>query len=52
MSVADGGVGLVPLTNLVGRAEFVFFSADGSARLARPLSWLASVRTDRIGRRL
>jgi signal peptidase I len=25
------GVGYVPLENLVGRAEFIFFSTDGSA---------------------
>lgn len=49
LSVADGGVGLVPANNLIGRATRVFFSVDGSARLADPASWLASIRGDRIG---
>ena len=52
LSVADGGVGLVPATNLIGRADVVFFSVDGSARLADPLSWFTAVRWARIGTRL
>jgi signal peptidase I len=52
LSIADGGVGMVPAANLVGRAEIVFFSLDGGARLARPSTWPGSIRADRIGRRL
>ena len=49
-AVAGAGVGLVPVENLVGRASFLFFSTDGSARLADPSSWFGSVRWGRIGR--
>jgi signal peptidase I len=41
-----GEVGYVPLENLVGRAEFIFFSIDGN-----PLhiwAWPSSVRFDRL----
>ncbi len=52
LSIADGGVGMVPAANLVGRASVIFFSVDGRARLNDPAHWLASVRADRIGRHL
>ncbi|RMF75417.1 MAG: signal peptidase I [Alphaproteobacteria bacterium] len=42
------GVGYVPAENLVGRAEFIFFSTDGSARWWNPLSWFTAVRWDRL----
>ncbi len=36
LSFADGGVGMVPAINLVGRAEVIFFSvAGGGVRLSR-----------------
>jgi signal peptidase I len=41
-----GGLGLVPVENVVGRAEFTTFSLDGSATL-NPLTWLQSLRGDR-----
>lgn len=41
-----GGLGLVPIENVVGRAEFTTFSLDGSATL-NPLTWLGSLRPDR-----
>lgn len=41
-----GGLGLVPVENIVGRAEFTTFSLDGSATL-NPLSWVGSLRRDR-----
>ena len=40
MRVADGGVGMVPAANLVGRAEFVFYSRTGGG-----------LRLDRVGPR-
>lgn len=46
---ADLGVGLVPLTNLVGRAEFIIWSTDGSAQWAKPWTWFTAARWDRIG---
>jgi signal peptidase I len=41
-------VGYVPHENLVGRAEFIFFSHDGSAALWEIWAWPASVRFSRL----
>lgn len=43
-----GGVGFVPLENLVGRAEIIFFSTDGSARLWQPWKWPTAIRYGRL----
>lgn len=43
-----GEVGYVPEENIVGRAQLIFFSTDGSAQLANPLTWVASLRSDRF----
>ncbi|MFP5328912.1 MAG: signal peptidase I [Alphaproteobacteria bacterium] len=48
-SIAEGGVGMVPVEHLVGRASFVFWSTDGSASYIKPWTWLTALRTDRIG---
>ena len=42
------GVGSVPAENLVGRAEVIFFSTDGGARLWEPWRWFSSVRAGRF----
>jgi signal peptidase I len=42
------GVGFVPFENLVGRAEFLFFSTDGSARLWEVWKWPFTIRYDRL----
>jgi signal peptidase I len=42
------GVGYVPLENFVGRAEFIFFSTDGSAALWEPWKWPAAIRYGRL----
>jgi signal peptidase I len=42
------GVGFVPAENLVGRAEMLFFSTDGSARLWTPWNWLSAARFERF----
>ena len=44
-----GGVGFLPADKLIGRAEIIFFSTDGSASWARPWSWFTATRWDRIG---
>ena len=44
----NGGVGFIPAANLVGRAEFMFFSTDGSARLWEIWRWLQAARFSRI----
>ncbi len=47
-SRARGGVGMVPAENLVGRAEFLFFSTDGSARIWEFWRWPFAIRFDRL----
>jgi len=42
-------VGYVPFDNLVGRAEIIFFSTDGSARFWEFWKWLFAVRYGRLG---
>jgi signal peptidase I len=41
-------VGYVPLENFVGRAEFIFFSTDGSAALWEPWKWFGAIRYGRL----
>ncbi len=41
-------VGFVPEENLVGRAEVIFFSTDGSADLKNPISWFSAMRYGRF----
>jgi signal peptidase I len=43
-------VGFVPLENLIGRAEILFFSVDGSARLWEVWKWPFAVRYERLFR--
>ncbi|QMW21715.1 signal peptidase I [Sandaracinobacteroides saxicola] len=49
--VEEGGLGMVPIENIVGRAEFTTFSLDGSTTL-NPLTWWTSLRGDRAFRNL
>ena len=44
-----GGVGLVPLDHLVGRASRRFWSTDGSAAWLKPWTWFSALRPTRIG---
>ena len=48
-SVAEGGIGFVPVENLVGRAGIIFWSTDGSSSYAKPWTWFSALRTDRLG---
>lgn len=42
-------VGFIPVENLVGRAEFIFFSFDGNqASLWKPWTWPMAIRWSRI----
>jgi len=43
-----GGVGFVPLENLVGRAEVMFFSTDGTAAWWEIWGWLPAMRFNRF----
>jgi len=44
----DSGVGFVPAENLVGRAQFLFFSTDGYARWWEIWKWPFTVRYGRL----
>ena len=48
-AVEGGGIGIVPMENLIGKARFIYFSTDGSASWLNPFSWPAATRGDRIG---
>jgi signal peptidase I len=43
-------VGYVPAQNLIGKAQFIFFSTDGSARLWEFWKWPFAIRYDRLFR--
>ncbi|GJL85887.1 MAG: signal peptidase I [Micavibrio sp.] len=44
----DRGVGYVPYENIVGKADFIFFSTNGHARLMEVWKWPWSIRYDRF----
>ena len=44
----SSGVGYIPAENLVGRAEFLFFSIDASASFWEVWKWPGSIRWDRL----
>jgi len=46
---AEGGVGMVPIENLIGRAVFTFWSTDGSASYWKPWTWFTALRGTRVG---
>jgi signal peptidase I len=46
---AQGGVGMVPVENLIGRATVTFWSTDGSASYSKPWTWFTALRGSRIG---
>jgi signal peptidase I len=48
--VTEGGIGFVPVENLVGRGLFNFWSTDGSANYLLPWTWFSALRADRIGK--
>ncbi|MHB9879941.1 signal peptidase I [Pacificimonas sp. ICDLI1SI03] len=42
-----GGLGLLPVENISGRAEFITFSVDGSLEWLNPVTWWNSLRGER-----
>ena len=47
-ATSSRGVGFVPAENLVGRAEFIFFSTNGSARFWEVWKWPETMRLSRF----
>lgn len=45
----DGGVGMLPIENLIGRAAVTFWSTDGSASWWKPWTWFSALRGRRVG---
>ena len=51
-SIAEGGVGLVPVDNIIGRADRIFFSIAPRPHLSNVGTITAALRRDRIGQTL
>ena len=47
-SRVENAVGFIPVDNLVGRAEFIFFSVDGSAAWWEVWGWPFAIRWSRL----
>jgi len=47
-SPQEGGIGFVPVENLIGRATLIFWSTDGTAEYSKPWTWFSALRGDRI----
>jgi len=47
-SVAAGGIGLIPMEDLVGRADVIFWSTDGTASYLKPWTWFRALRARRV----
>ena len=45
----EGGIGMVPVENSIGRAMVTFWSTDGSASYVKPWTWFSALRGSRIG---
>ena len=45
----EGGIGMVPTEQLIGRAMVTFWSTDGSAAWFEPWTWFSALRPSRIG---
>jgi signal peptidase I len=45
----QGGIGMVPVDDLIGRAMVTFWSTDGSASYWKPWTWFSALRVGRIG---
>ena len=45
----EGGVGMLPIDHLIGRALVTFWSTDGSSSYVKPWTWFTALRLGRIG---
>jgi signal peptidase I len=48
-SAAEGGIAMVPVDHLIGRALVTFWSTDGSSSYWKPWTWFTALRASRIG---
>ena len=48
-SPVSGGIGMVPMDNLIGRALVTFWSTDGTASYVKPWTWFGALRASRVG---
>ena len=48
-SVQEGGIGFVPVENLVGKASIIFWSTDGTSSYVKPWTWFSALRPARLG---
>ena len=46
---AEGGVGMLPVQNLIGRPLFTFWSTDGTSSYVKPWTWFSALRARRLG---
>ena len=46
---AEGGIGMVPVDHLIGKAVVTFWSTNGSASYWKPWTWFTALRWDRLG---
>ena len=44
-----GGIGLVPIDNVIGRATVMMWSTDGHAEWLKPWTWVSAARWNRLG---
>jgi len=47
-SRAHGGIGFIPAENLIGRAEFIFYSTNFSAKIWEVWNWGEATRLERL----
>lgn len=47
--VTEGGLGMVPMENIIGKARWVVFSSNGTGSLIKPWTWQGAIRTSQTG---
>ena len=52
VKIAELEVGFVPKINLIGKAQIIFFSHNGSARFYEFWKWHNLIRFSRIGKKI
>ena len=48
-ATVEGGIGMVPVDHLIGRAMVTFWSTNGGAAYWKPWTWFTALRPGRIG---